>query len=307
MTSATSWRVAPTFKAAWMCARTSCSRFSTVSEATAQSSRCFWEMTSRLYGVPVKNMESSRARSLSNFFHVSKPVPPLRVWKSIWAVFRVFSFRASSIMGLLLGLRRPGLPVREGPRDDLTDLGHREGLGQPRAGRLGKEGGHGGAQRIAGGEDQPAPPLRPPPPGLTVETGTVQDGNQEIAQDEIVLVPLDQGQCRRPVRRRVRLMPLPREDLDEETHDVDLVVHHWDAASLPGSRGHLDASHGQRLGWIRTRHGTTPRGCSNGPRGRYHTRACTCRTIRARPAPRPGRAPRDGRASDCGRSPCRPG
>src|SRR5882724_1531146 len=48
MTSATSCRVAPTLSAAWMCACTSRSRLSTVSEATAQSSRCFWEMTSRL-------------------------------------------------------------------------------------------------------------------------------------------------------------------------------------------------------------------------------------------------------------------
>jgi hypothetical protein len=43
-------------------------------------------------------------------------------------------------------------------------------------------------------------------------------------------------------------MPLPREDLDEEVHDVGLVVHHEDAAALPISRGHLDASHGQSLG-----------------------------------------------------------
>src|SRR5438309_2562608 len=273
MTSATSWRVAPTLRAAWMWACTSCSRFNTVSEATAQSSRCFWEMTSRLYSVPVKNMESSRARSLSNFFHVSKPVPPLRVWKSIWAVFRVFSFRASSIMGLLLGLRRLGLAVREGPRDDLTDLGHREGLGQPRPGCLGEEGGHGGAQRIAGDEDEPAQQLGPPPLELTIEARAVQDGHPEIAQDEIVLAPLDQGQRHRPVRRRVRFMPVPGEDLDEEVHDVELVVHHEDAAALPVSRGHLHASQGQRLRWFRTRHGATPRGCSNGPPGRYHTRA----------------------------------
>src|SRR5205809_2788436 len=106
-------------------------------------------MTSRLYSVPVKNMESSRARSLSNFFHVSKPVPPLSVWNSIWAVFRVFSFRASSIMGLLLGLRRLRLPVREGPRDDLADLGHREGLGQPRPASPEEKGGQGGPRSTA--------------------------------------------------------------------------------------------------------------------------------------------------------------
>src|SRR5262249_51866606 len=48
MTSATSWRVAPTLRAAWMCARSSFERSSTVSDATAHSSRCFCEMTSRL-------------------------------------------------------------------------------------------------------------------------------------------------------------------------------------------------------------------------------------------------------------------
>src|SRR6266571_5093410 len=284
MTSATSWRVAPTLRAAWMWACTSCSRFNTVSEATAQSSRCFWEMTSRLYSVPVKNMESSRARSLSNFFHVSKPVPALSVWKSIWAVFRVFSFRASSIMGLLLGLRQLRLPVRERPRDVLADVGHREGFGQPRPGCLGEEGGHGGAQRIAGDEYEPPHQLRPPLLKLTVEARAVQDGHPEIAQDEIVLAPLDQGQCRRPVRRGVRLMPLPREDLDEEVHDVGLVVHHEDAPTLP-------ASHGQSLVWFRTRHGATPRRWSNGPRGRYHTRPRTWRpTIRNQPAPGSGKA-----------------
>src|SRR5262249_56934063 len=45
-------------------------------------------------------MLSSRARSLSNFFHVSKPTPLLMVWKSMWAVRRVVSFRLSS-MGFL--------------------------------------------------------------------------------------------------------------------------------------------------------------------------------------------------------------
>src|SRR2546426_206834 len=158
-------------------------------------------MTSRLYSVPVKNMESSRARSLSNFFHVSKPVPPLSVWKSIWAVFRVFSFRASSIMGLLLGLRRLRLPVRERPRDDLADLGHREGFGQPRPGCLGEEGGHGGAQRIAGDEYEPPHQLRPPLLKLTVEARAVQDGHPEIAQDEIVLAPLDQESARSRIRQ----------------------------------------------------------------------------------------------------------
>src|SRR5207245_9639497 len=114
---------------------------------------------------------------------------------------------------------------------------------------------------------------------------------------DIVLAPLDPGQCGCPVRRGVRLMSLPREELDEEVHDVGLVVHHEDAATLPASRGHLDASPGQSLGWIRTRHETTPQGCSNGPRGRYHTRARTWhRTIRNRPAPGSGKAPRGGRA-----------
>src|SRR5712691_3478233 len=140
-----------------MWAWTSCSRFSTVSEATAQSSRCFWEMTSRLYNVPVKNIESSRARSLSNFFQVSKPVPPLRVWKSIRAVFRVFSFSASSMADLLLsGEGRRSSAVREDTGDNLTDLRDREGLGQPRPGHLGEEAGHRGAQGVAGDEDHTA-------------------------------------------------------------------------------------------------------------------------------------------------------
>src|SRR5574337_722951 len=42
MTSATSWRVAPTLRAAWMWARSSGSRFSAVRAATAHSSRSRW-------------------------------------------------------------------------------------------------------------------------------------------------------------------------------------------------------------------------------------------------------------------------
>src|SRR6202023_3661341 len=42
-------------------------------------------------------MLSSRARSLSNFFHVSNPTPLLIEWKSMRAVLRVVSFRASSM------------------------------------------------------------------------------------------------------------------------------------------------------------------------------------------------------------------
>src|SRR5260370_32360644 len=42
-------------------------------------------------------MLSSRARSLSNFFQVSKPTPVLSEWKSRGAVLRVVSFRASSM------------------------------------------------------------------------------------------------------------------------------------------------------------------------------------------------------------------
>src|ERR1700687_2064559 len=79
----------------WAC--TSLRRFSTVREATAHSSRCFWGVTSRLQSLPVKNMLSARARSLSNFFHVSNPTPLLIEWKSMRAVLRVVSFRASSM------------------------------------------------------------------------------------------------------------------------------------------------------------------------------------------------------------------
>src|SRR5439155_491516 len=89
---------------------------------------------------------------------------------SIWAVFRVFSFRASSIMGLLLGLRPLRLPLREGPRDDLADLGHREGLGQPRPGCLREQGGQGGAQRIGGDESDPAHQLWAPLLGRTIRS-----------------------------------------------------------------------------------------------------------------------------------------
>src|SRR4029077_20522743 len=42
-------------------------------------------------------MLSSRARSLSNFRQVSKPTPLLIEWKSMRAVRRVVSFRASSM------------------------------------------------------------------------------------------------------------------------------------------------------------------------------------------------------------------
>jgi hypothetical protein len=42
-------------------------------------------------------MLSWRARSLSNFFHVSKPVPPLSVWNSRSAVFFVRTLSASSL------------------------------------------------------------------------------------------------------------------------------------------------------------------------------------------------------------------
>src|SRR5712691_1291806 len=278
-----------------MWAWTSCSRFSTVSEATAQSSRCFWEMTSRLYSVPVKNIESSRARSLSNFFQVSKPVPPLRVWKSIRAVFRVFSFSASSMADLLSGSvvraagrrgagappseaseihgRRLALPVREDTGDNLTDLRDREGLGQPRPGHLGEEAGHGGAQGVAGDEDHPAPQLGSSPLELAVEAWPVQDRHPEIAQDEIVLMSFRQGQRHGAVGGGVRLMSLVRQDLDEEVHDVELIVHHEDTAARRLSRGHLDATHGERLGWISAQHGATPRRRSNRPRGRYHTRS----------------------------------
>src|SRR4030095_5110547 len=42
-------------------------------------------------------MLSSRARSRSHFFHVSKPTPLLIEWKSIRAVLRVVSLSASSM------------------------------------------------------------------------------------------------------------------------------------------------------------------------------------------------------------------
>src|SRR4026209_764146 len=42
-------------------------------------------------------MLSSRARSRSNFFHVSNPTPLLIEWKSMRAVLRVVSLSASSM------------------------------------------------------------------------------------------------------------------------------------------------------------------------------------------------------------------
>src|SRR4029453_17697005 len=56
-----------------MCRCSSLGRCSTVSEATAHSSRCFCEMTSRLYITPVKKSDRSRASALSKRFQCSKP------------------------------------------------------------------------------------------------------------------------------------------------------------------------------------------------------------------------------------------
>src|SRR5207253_3489819 len=126
ITSATSWRVAPTLRAAWMWMPSSLGRCSTVSEATAHSSRCFCEITSRLYMTPVKNSERSRARPLSKRFQCSKPTSLLTPLNRVALVRLVFSRIAGSSISP---------------------------MSVPRSGKLGQDLGqlvHGGEHRVVG-------------------------------------------------------------------------------------------------------------------------------------------------------------
>src|SRR5438876_504393 len=65
-------------------------------------------------------MESSRASSLSNFFHVSKPVPPLRVWKSARAVFQAVKAQVEAGGGTMQSIVKINTY--------LTDIRHRADL-----------------------------------------------------------------------------------------------------------------------------------------------------------------------------------
>src|SRR5436309_9480609 len=69
ITSATSSLVAPTLSAALQCRRSSSWKLRAASAATAHSSRCFCESTSRAYRRPVKNRENCLASSGSNWRH----------------------------------------------------------------------------------------------------------------------------------------------------------------------------------------------------------------------------------------------
>src|SRR5215470_2447214 len=122
MTSATSWRVAPTLSAAWMWMPSSLGRCSTVSAATAQSSRCFCEITSRLYITPVKKSERSRASALSKRFQCSKPTSLWTPLKSVALVRLVFSRIAGSSMSPMAesSLRRGDRPATRHEADHLT-------------------------------------------------------------------------------------------------------------------------------------------------------------------------------------------
>src|SRR4029450_7091179 len=81
-----------------MCTCSSWGRWSTVSEAIAQSSRCFCEMTSRLYSTPVKNSDRSRASPLSKRFQWSNPTALVTPRNSVALVLRVRSRTAASSM-----------------------------------------------------------------------------------------------------------------------------------------------------------------------------------------------------------------
>src|SRR6266536_2486806 len=88
-------------------------------------------------------IESSRARSLSIFFQSSNPTPPLRVWKSIFAVFFVFSLSASSIGCLLDLLEDARQLVRLREHGIVRAVHVHRGHAKPRR-ALGRLGGHDG-------------------------------------------------------------------------------------------------------------------------------------------------------------------
>src|SRR5262245_30894163 len=92
-----------------MCTCSSLGRCSTVSEATAHSSRCFCEITSRLYRTPVKNSERSRARPLSKRFQWSNPTSLRTPLNRVALVRLVFSrMAASSISPMAILSADPG-------------------------------------------------------------------------------------------------------------------------------------------------------------------------------------------------------